>query len=76
LVFSATILAMVEPLQHVSSTPTRQKDPYQFPDPITVTLCFFEYAPRVAMLADREGARWLEVWARRRAAELETGAMA
>jgi hypothetical protein len=41
---------------------------YQLPDPTTVTLCFFEWAPRVAML-DRWGTvRCLEVWTMRRVA--------
>jgi hypothetical protein len=62
---------------------TRKKkrfyETYQFPDPITVTLCFFEYGPRVAIFAIGGGVKWLEVWAMRLTAWVavaaETGGM-
>lgn len=66
---------MVEPLYAESVSMALSPGPhagqtYQFPEPITVTLCFLEYAPRVAIFAAGGGAIWLVVWANRRTAWL------
>lgn len=70
------------PLELSACAPAEQEgrcETYQLPDPITVTLCFFENGASEDILGAGGGARCFEVWAMRRAAWLavaaETGAI-
>lgn len=55
------IFAIVEPLHLLANGLPTERRVYQFPDPMMVTLCFFECAPRVAMVA-RWDPSWWEAW--------------
>jgi hypothetical protein len=50
-VFSATTLAMVDPLPAWSARVRSQGVCYQFPDPMMETLCLLEYVERLAIVA-------------------------